>query len=214
VKQQVNLKELEKKAFKSTFQDGIWDIYLGLLMLNMCIMPWLVETVMSIQAVIITGFSILGIALFVFFAGKKKITVPRLGLIKFGSERKAKMNKVKLVLLLSVLVGVFLLIATQGLGSSTELPTIIIIFAANVIIVFSIGAYYFNVPRFYFYGLFMAIPFPLGIVLRNNDVPIITVISICSFPSLVMLCIGIVLFIQFVKKYPTPAEDFYNVMAQ
>ena len=26
----VNLKELEKKAFKSTFQDGLWDIQLGL----------------------------------------------------------------------------------------------------------------------------------------------------------------------------------------
>lgn len=25
-----NLKELEKKAFKSTFQDGLWDIQLGL----------------------------------------------------------------------------------------------------------------------------------------------------------------------------------------
>jgi len=28
-----NLNEIEKKAYRSTFQDGIWDIFLGLVLL-------------------------------------------------------------------------------------------------------------------------------------------------------------------------------------
>jgi len=28
-----NLTEIEKKAYRSTFQDGLWDIFLGLLLL-------------------------------------------------------------------------------------------------------------------------------------------------------------------------------------
>jgi len=31
----LDLKELEKKAWRSTFQDGLWDIYFGLLIFGM-----------------------------------------------------------------------------------------------------------------------------------------------------------------------------------
>jgi hypothetical protein len=33
--QSISLKELERKAFRSTFQDGLWDMYLGFLLLMM-----------------------------------------------------------------------------------------------------------------------------------------------------------------------------------
>ena len=33
--EKVDLRELEKKAWKSTFQDGLWDIYIGLLFMGM-----------------------------------------------------------------------------------------------------------------------------------------------------------------------------------
>jgi len=35
--QTINLKELERKAWRSVFQDGLWDIFLGLLLLAMAI---------------------------------------------------------------------------------------------------------------------------------------------------------------------------------
>ncbi|MFW9872823.1 MAG: hypothetical protein ACFFG0_06950 [Candidatus Thorarchaeota archaeon] len=31
----IELKKLEKKAYKSTFQDGIWDIFMGMILLNL-----------------------------------------------------------------------------------------------------------------------------------------------------------------------------------
>ena len=32
---QINLKELERKAFRSTYQDGLWDMYFGLIVICM-----------------------------------------------------------------------------------------------------------------------------------------------------------------------------------
>ncbi len=31
----LNLKEIEKRAFRSTYQDGLWDIYYGLVVISM-----------------------------------------------------------------------------------------------------------------------------------------------------------------------------------
>ena len=37
VSAQINLKEIERKAFRSTYQDGLWDIYFGLIVVGMSI---------------------------------------------------------------------------------------------------------------------------------------------------------------------------------
>ena len=37
----LNLKEIEKKAWRSTFEDGLWDIYLGSLFFIMGVSPLL-----------------------------------------------------------------------------------------------------------------------------------------------------------------------------
>ncbi len=204
--EQIDLKALEKRAFKSTFEDGIWDIYLGLLVLNMSIFPWLVGSYMSIRAIIITACIIVGAALFIFFWGKKKITTPRLGLIKFGAPRKARLRKVKMVLLLSLILGTILLASTRMFGAIAGIPTVIIVFCANAILVFSIGAYFLNVTRFYAYGVLLAVPFPLGFILMEHEVSRILVVVLCSIPSLLMLCIGSALLLNFMKKYPKMME--------
>ncbi len=75
-----NLKELEKKAYKSTFQDGLWDIQLGLIILGIALNAFIRNDYFLIPyyAVIIV----------IFMAAKKFIIVPRIGLVKFGKERK------------------------------------------------------------------------------------------------------------------------------
>ena len=37
--QNINLKALEKKAWRSVFQDGLWDIFLGLLLMAFGLRP-------------------------------------------------------------------------------------------------------------------------------------------------------------------------------
>ncbi|MCJ7813777.1 hypothetical protein MUP95_10735 [bacterium] len=35
----LNLKELEKKAFRSYFEDGLWDIFVGIILLQFFVIP-------------------------------------------------------------------------------------------------------------------------------------------------------------------------------
>ncbi|MFH1941178.1 MAG: hypothetical protein ABIL68_03660, partial [bacterium] len=39
--QALDLKALEKKTFRSTFEDGLWDIFIGLIFLQFAVAPLL-----------------------------------------------------------------------------------------------------------------------------------------------------------------------------
>jgi hypothetical protein len=219
--QSINLQELERKAFRSTFQDGLWDIFLGLLLLNMGIGTivggMLGETEMSLMPMLWSMVALIGfvsVVMLAFWAGKKFITTPRIGLVKFGPQRKAKMKNLRVVLFLSVLLLVimfFLGWAAMGNGLPwwvTEIPLPLYVWPAQTIIVFGLAAYFLDVTRFYAYGVLYGLPFPVGILLvKNTDLTVIGSMAITyGVPVGVMVLIGVVLFIRFLHKYPVPAE--------
>ena len=80
----INLKELERKAFRSTFQDGLWDMYLGFLLLTMGMGPVLPSLNKSVMWTLVILLMLSVLAWLAFWAGKKFITTPRMGLVKFG----------------------------------------------------------------------------------------------------------------------------------
>lgn len=220
--QSINLKELERKAFRSTFQDGLWDIFLGLLLLNMGIGTMLGgmlgETEMSLMSLLgsmVPLIAFAAVVLLAFWAGKKFITTPRIGLVKFGPQRKAKMKNLRAVLFVSVLLGVIMLIlgwaAFTGNGLPwwvTEIPLPLYVWPLQTIIVFGLGAYFLDVTRFYAYGVLYGLPFPLGILLvENTDLTGLSSMAITfGVAAGVMMLIGVVLFVRFLRKYPLPAE--------
>jgi hypothetical protein len=206
----INLKELERKAFRSTFQDGLWDMFLGFLLLNMGGGTLLGGSEMSIlgSMVVLTLFA--GLVLVGFWAGKKFITTPRLGSVEFGAHRKTKLQKVRLVLFVSVLLGV--LMAVWGVGASVGgLPYVIgrvplpaYVWAGQCVVVFGLAAYFMDVTRFYLYGVLYALPFPLGIVLAENTSLSGSVSMALTFglSGGTMVLVGLVLFYRFVRQYP------------
>jgi hypothetical protein len=219
--QSISLKEIERKAFRSTFQDGLWDIFLGLLLLNMGIGTilggMLGETEMSLMPMLwimvaLTGF--VAVVLLAFWAGKKFITTPRIGLVKFGPQRKAKMKNLRLVLFLSVLLLVVMFIlGWAAMGNAlpwwvTEIPLPLYVWPAQTVIVFGLAAYFLDVPRFYAYGVLYGLPFPVGILLvKNTDLSVLGSMAFTyGVPVGVMVLTGVVLFIRFLRKYPRPAE--------
>ena len=100
----IDLKELERKAFRSTYQDGIWDIYLGLMLLPMVVGSYLSPHPDNppTWAVAFT-FSFFAVPFVIFRAAKKYMIIPRLGLVQFGAERQRKRKKLGLAMSLSVL---------------------------------------------------------------------------------------------------------------
>jgi len=207
----INLKELELKAWRSVFQDGLWDIFLGLLLLAMAIWALLSDVGFSesLGMAIFIGLEVL--AMLVLWAGKKIITVPRMGRVKFGPKRKAKLNWVRVVLLLSVLVGAGVFVAGLAIrGNLSERLNAAFFFPAawivNVIVVFSLGAYFLDFNRLYLIGVMYALPVPFDILFRKvADIDL----SFIAFgvPAIVILIVGSVMLVRFLRDYPLLPEE-------
>jgi hypothetical protein len=75
---QLDLKELERKAFRSTYQDGLWDLYFGLIVVCMSIFVYRPAAGYS-PVNIVLAMSAMAVAYALFWAGKKFITLPRMG---------------------------------------------------------------------------------------------------------------------------------------
>ncbi len=209
--QNINLKELERKAWTSYFQDGLWDIYLGLLLLAMAVSALLSDVGFSESwgMTIFIGLEVL--AMLVLWVGKKLITVPRMGRVKFGPKRKAKLNWVRVVLFISVLVGAGVFVA--GLAVRSNRPEWLngtFVFPAawmvNAMVVFSLGAYFLDFNRLYLIGVMYALAVPLDIMFRQfTDIDL----SFIAFgaPAMVILIIGLVVFTRFLRDYPLLPEE-------
>jgi hypothetical protein len=205
----INLKELERKAFRSTFQDGLWDMYLGFLLLTMGMGPLLPSLDTSVMWTLVILLMLSVLAWLAFWAGKKFITTPRMGLVKFGPQRKAKLKKTRAVLFLSALLGMimFVLRAMWNIEWAARIPIPAYVWAVQAIVVFGLGAYFLDVSRFYAYGVLYAIPLPVGIVLlQNTGLPGLMFLPF-GVSGGIMVIIGVVLFIRFLREYPLPAVE-------
>jgi MFS family permease len=206
----IDLKELERNAFKSTYQDGIWDIYLGLMLLPMVIWLLLVayQENPSTWAVAFT-FGFCAVPFFLFRAAKKHLVMPRLGLVQFGVERQRKRRKLGLAMSLSVLgTAVIVLITAFSLipifDNLPEWAFIVGLVGVKLVIVFSLIAYFNDFPRAYLYGWFYALSIVnlFTQIDKGSGVPILPVL----FAGL-MIALGTILLIQFLRDHPLTTHE-------
>ena len=188
----IDLKKIERKAWTSYFDDGLWDIFIGLLMLGMGIHILFDEIAWYI--------AILSLALLILIVGRRLITIPRVGRVKFGPARKVKQKKVMAVGAISLLVGLALSFIPL---SVVDPPQTVVAAIAGVwiMLIFGLVAYFMDFRRLYAYGLLFAIAMALVIALDDLIPTIVFLIS-----GGVALLIGLVMFIRFIRKYPKTAE--------
>ena len=85
--QALDLKQLERLAFRRTYQDGLYDIYIGGNIRQLCpVCFYGLSRQRESNFLIPLLYLVLGLGLsgLVFWMGKKYITLPRIGLVKFG----------------------------------------------------------------------------------------------------------------------------------
>jgi hypothetical protein len=205
----INLKNIERKAWRTYFQDGIWDIFLGLILLSFGIIPFLEEIGIPEYLNYLLFF---GSPYLILYLGKKFITVPRIGQVKFGSKRKRKQMKTTIVLSLSVIFGfvVLLLTITNVIPFIADIHAGAILFSVNAIIIFSLMAYFLDFNRLYLYGWFFAAS--IALIELSRPTIGITYDNIIGFGSfgVIMILIGSVYLIRFLQKYPLPVEETLN----
>lgn len=209
-----NIKEIEKKAWISTFQDGLWDIYFGLIIMGIGF-SWLggffglPETVNVLVTLI--GWDI-GVLL-VFFLGKKYITRPRMGFVKFGQIRKKRNKLLGLFIGLMVVFTLITFIFTMLGIFQLQIPGFMVMLLIGLLFItlpFSIIAYFLQLKRLYIYALLGG----FGLFISELLVPIIGAPyhDIITFGGigLVITITGLTIFLKFLQKYPLKKEEGVN----
>ena len=192
----MNIKKLEKDTWKSQFIDGTTDIGIGILIA--------IATVLRFNPGI-SYYHYLWMLLpapFMFLA-KKYIVNPRMGNVKFSKERIKKDRLVVLIgaIIIAIFFSIlFILITTKNEWlQSIHYPMMII--AVALFIAWSLIAYFRDFPRLYIYAFLAAISVIFtGTNVQNNPMGVFT----WSLTSIVMIVIGIILLVKFIKKYPIP----------
>lgn len=205
----MDLKGLEKKAYRSTFQDGLWDLYLAGIMACLGILG-MISKVRDDTWIWLLGYTVLiGGVLGLFLLGKKFITVPRLGYVKFGVKRKRRKMILIGILSLTVLLNIWLVLITMG---AVEAPAWLQNFGDEmtskgimnvgvplfgglfVTVVISLIAYFIEFYR----GMYIAVLFGLGVFIDLFfDLPVVMVVLavLAAIPGLILL-------IRFISRYP------------
>ncbi len=210
----IDIKEMEKKAWISTFQDGLWDIYFGLLIMGIGF-SWLggffglPETL----DVLLTLFSWDIGVLLVFFVGKKYVTRPRMGFVKFGQIRKKRNKILGLFIGLMVVFTLITFIFTILGAFQLQLPGFMVMLLIGLLFItlpFSIVAYFLQLKRLYIYALLGG----FGLFTSELLVPIIGAPyhDIITFGGigLVITITGLTIFLKFLQKYPLKKEEGVN----
>ncbi len=206
---QDTLREVEKKAYMSYHQDGLLDIVIGF---------YAVAFGLGIVADKILGFSfaaimpaiLIAIVLPIWIQAKRKITMPRIGFVKFGARGSNKLFAIFLGLMVAGL-GVFFVftLATVQNGRPAWIDTLfqygMIWIGLGSAVIASMFAYTMGLKRLYGYGLLTFALFASG---HFISVPFeYLLLAIGS----VIIASGATLLVQFIRRYPLPKGAQANV---
>jgi len=213
--QTIDVNNAEKKVFRlAAFEDGIWEIYLGVFFTLMSFYEWTRALLgPALNAVLVLGLLLLCAAVTVI--AKKRITLPRIGFVKFNTGSKKKIKTVNLITLGLVLATLVLLIlsAKSLINELTweHFPQwfsefdIDLIFALVIIGLFSLIAYSTGVTRFYLHGVLLGAGNFATTVLRTyNKIQFGWPIALAG---LVIAVIGVSVLAKFLQEYPLPTEE-------
>lgn len=211
MKDSLDLKAIERKAWRSTFSDGIWDIYLGWLLVVLGLMTYMNDLGLAMAVRYAVPMLLMVLGMIGMWLGKRYITMPRLGRVEFSEERKDRRGHVRLFLLgLVVLTVVLWLTFSRSLagaaaspGAATWQPAVVWVVLVSAAFVFLANRYDYG--RFYLIGLFYASTVPLDEALTALTGWDVSIVPFSGLGLLLML-MGAQRLWQFLQRYPDRSE--------
>ena len=205
-----SLKEIERRAYRSTFDDGIYDTGFGLLFVILAWIP--VLTTIGIPPSL--GY-LIGILLIpACVLAKRFITIPRLGAVEFGPKRKTK-RKLLAILSLAIVFLVFplpIMMGSRGfpggMGGNLAVPAAV---GTIVALLIALAGYFLDYLRLYIYAAILVVTYPHAELLNDYiGAPLDSLVSL-GVPGVIILIYGLSLLSRFVKKYPKPTVEVPHV---
>ena len=210
----LDLKNLEKKAFRSVHQDGLWDISIGGIVFSMSLLEYSNES--DAFPILRFGLVLLGLVIseLILWGGKKFLTIPRMGQVKFGPQRQ-KRNRVMIAILavivmiqVAVVIGTALLLKNpqwatslgfSGTDQDRERLLVSMIGALFVGPSTALIAYFTDFMRGYYIAVLLAFAV-FSMIWFAQPVFMTASAALIIIP-------GIVLFVRFLRRYPLPPAE-------
>lgn len=198
MEQKINLKQLEKKTAAGIFETGIVEIGIGLV--------FMVSSLAMIFDDIRYYIDLFYIVPIVFiWLAVKYIGNPRRGVVKFA-KRRVRNSRLLIITITTFLV---MMVALTFFGNANTISESINPRLFISIVIFSICvavAYIKNFDRMFIYAFLLTGAFNLSEEIRENNWFISEGGYAYLFTSIVLIVIGCVYLIRFLKKNPLPEE--------
>jgi len=209
-------KNAERKIFQlSIFQDGIWDMQIGGMIMLFSLYP-VTRRLLGPAWNLVLIFGLLAILLVIGAMLKRTVSNPRMGLVKYGKSQKSKLLTMRLIifgifLVSSALAIVLILQVFRGpdWGPNTpewlKLLDMDIVFGLFAVAIFSLVSGVFRMWRPFIYGLLLG-----GSLVASGA------LTVYQGPEFhypfaiaggIILAIGLGLLLRFMRTYPIPAEE-------
>ncbi len=161
-----DLKTLERDAFRKFYEDGLVDVFFGLMLVTMAIGAVVTDRLENEAAGMIAMLGISVVLVALLMVPRRRLLLTRLGSFRPGPDRRRKVSATRLALLGSVLVGVVvsaLVAAAYGAEVSVASIEVLLpmVWFLNAVLVMGAMAYFLDVPRFYLYGVLFGLAMPL-----------------------------------------------------
>jgi hypothetical protein len=214
VTQLPDLKALERQAFRKLYEDGLFDLLFGLMMVGVSLASVIQDWLDSEWASVTVMFGVALILVVCFITLRVRLLRSRLGDFKPGPTRRRRITATRLVLLGSAILGVVVFAFSAVAGGEGIPPTALevllpLLWFVYAVVILGAMAHLLDVPRFYLYGVLFGLVGPLLIwpdVLWDFRLPPAAAFGI---PAVPILAIGTWKLIDFLRSYPvqvTPTE--------
>jgi len=190
---ETDTRKIQRKVYMTFFQDGLWDVVLGLFLLS-----WGFAILFDLGWLPVVTF----LAFFWIAQGlKQKITYPRIGYAKPAEQRK-QMSRIVIAGAVTLLLGimVFLIVVAGGMPQLLH-DYFELLFGTMLAVVIGLIGYWWGIVRWYSYAglVFVLAAFNqwLGLSFELSFI----------IPGGVILLYGLIIFIRFLRKYPRVSAE-------
>jgi len=187
-----DLKALERRVWSRFFRDGFWEIFFGMMFVGMGLRE-LADNIMF------TFLIFMGILVMIF--GKRFITTPRMGLVRFNERRRTRRKWVLFVILGANLLTGALLVVTLFTGFKPGPEVSAPIIGGSILLIFLLIAYLLDYWKFAVYGGVLVV----GIVLMELGAEMAASLFLITGGA-ALIAYGGYLIITFLRENPLKEE--------
>jgi hypothetical protein len=199
---QPSLKEVERRAYLSTFEDGIFDLAFGLIFNVFALIPALERVGISH----LSGYSLLAVPVVVAWLGKQFITIPRMGRVEFGPQRRSRRRLIAIIaaVVLFLTLPLFFMIGGRGIQNGPGWDMIAVMAAPFLLLALFLTEF----PRFYIYAALLVAAVVVTEFMARPFGRTMAALYGFGLPGVVVTVVGISLLWRFLKTHPRREAEY------